>query len=295
MAGSNLLDFQFLKVIYNFAQHLNALPVSLFGLTIGQAALPTLAREAQKDRDNFRRLFSSSLLQIFYLSLPVGIILLVLRVPLVRLVFGTKNFPWEATLTTAKVVGIMSLFLGVRSASQLMIRAFYALQDTVTPLILSVINITISVSLALWFIFGLHSNIVGLALAQGIGEFLFVVLLFLILEKKIRYLLTRKFFIDFGKIILASFFTALSLWIPMRILDRFILDTTRTINLIILTTITLLIGAGTYLLFSLILKISQLGNFLMVLKRFGQWRKILSESDEVLDTSQVSSLPSETE
>ncbi len=281
--------------IYNFAQHLNALPISLFGLTIGQAALPTLAREAQINKDNFRRLFSSSLLQIFYLSLPVGIILLVLRVPLVRLVFGAKNFPWEATLTTARVVGIMSLFLGARSASQLMIRAFYALQDTVTPLILSIINIIVSVSLALWFIFGLHSDIVGLALAQGIGEFLFIILLFLILERKIRDLLVRKFVVDFGKIIFASFFTALSLWIPMRILDRYILDTTRTINLLILTIITLLIGVGTYLAFSLIFKISQLGNFLMILKRFGHWRKILSESEEVLDTSQVSSLPSETE
>ncbi len=279
--------------MYNFAQHLNSLPVSLFGLTIGQAALPTLSREIKNNLKNFSDLFLSSLLQIIYFAFPVGIILLVLRVPMVRLAFGAKNFPWEATLTTAKVVGVLSIFLVAKSTTQLLIRTFYAIQDTVIPLLLRVINVLINIVLALVFIYSMDMGIVGLALAEGIAEVVFALTLFLLLHVKVGGLIKRDFLLSLGKIVLGVFLTALFLWIPMRILDRFVFDTTLTLNLILLTIITLLIGGGVYVFFSFILDISQFKSLLAVLKRFGKWKEILAESGEVFETSQPASLPPE--
>lgn len=269
--------------IYNFAQHLSRLPVSLFGLTIGQAALPTLAREASKDKENFRTLFISSFHQILYLSLPASIILLVLRIPAVRLAFGAKAFPWQATILTGKVVGILSLSIFAQGITELLIRTFYALQDTKTPLVLKTLSVGFNVFLSFWFVFKVGFGILGLAVATTLTSFLYAFLLFIFLDKKVGNLFKKEVFGSIFKIGIVTLFTGLVLWGLMRFLDRYILDTTRTLNLIVLTLITLFLGGSVYLIFSLIFKIKQLQNLILVLKRFGQWRQILSQSQEVLD------------
>ena len=72
--------------IFYFAQHLNSLPVGLFGATIGQAALPSLAQNFPSSSfAKFKNLLTTSLNQVLYLSLPAGMILLILRLPIVRL------------------------------------------------------------------------------------------------------------------------------------------------------------------------------------------------------------------
>jgi len=86
---------------------------------------------------------------------------------------------------------------------------------------------------------------------------------------------------------LATLVTAVFLWIPMRVLDRYILDTTRTINLIILTILASSIGLGVYILCSLIFKIGELAVFVGLAKKIGQWRKILSESEEMIDSTRT--------
>lgn len=272
--------------IFNFAQHLSNLPVSLFGLTIGQAALPILSREANTNRDNFKNILRSSLKQIAYLAMPVGIILLILRIPAVRLTFGTKNFPWEATIVTGKIVGILSLSLFAQCFIELLIRAFYALQDTKTTLVLKSIIVIFGTGLSYLFVFGFHWGILGLAAANSLTNLMYAILLILFLDKKIGGLLQSVVLKPLLKIFLATILAGFALWLPMRFLDRFILDTTRTVNLIILTLVTLLVGGGIYLLFSRLLKINQLNHFLAVLKRFGQWRQILAESDEIIDETQ---------
>ena len=272
--------------IYNFAQHLSSLPVSLFGLTIGQAALPTLARQANQDKGNFINLFIASLHQILFLALPASIILLVLRVPAVRLAFGAKAFPWQATILTGKVVGLLSLSIFAQGVTELLIRAFYAVQDTTTPLILKTLSTVVNVFISFWFVFNLGLGILGLTAAVVISNTVYAFFLYIFLDKKLKGLFSKKVFLPIGKIAVCTFFTSLSLWGPMRFLDRYILDTTKTINLIVLTLVTLFLGGAVYLTFSFILKVEQLKSFVLVLKRFGRWREILSQTQEVLDDKQ---------
>jgi hypothetical protein len=68
----------------------------------------------------------------------------------------------------------------------------------------------------------------------------------------------------------------------MRFLDHFILDTTRTLELIILTTVASAIGFMVYIIFSKLLQIEEMEQFLSILKKFGSWKKILSQSEETL-------------
>jgi len=274
--------------IYNFAQHLSGLPVSLFGLTIGQAALPILAKEANVNKENFRNLLVASLHQILFLALPAGIILLVLRIPAVRLAFGAKAFPWEATILTGKIVGILALSIFSQGIAELLMRAFYALQNTTTPLILKGISVVFNGVLSFVLVFTLKLGILGLALANSLTNVFYGLFLLVFLQKDLTTLYKKDVFVPIIKMVLITVLSGLALWGPMRLLDHYVLDTTRTIQLIALTIIVLIFGGSIYLLFAFLFKIDQLDNFIAVVKKFGQWRQVLSQSQEVLDEKQHS-------
>src|SRR5579872_3695964 len=76
-----------MNVIFDFAQTLAFAPVALFGQTIAQAAFPVLSREKDKPTE-FKATFINSFNQMLYLVLPISVLMLVLRIPVVRLVFG---------------------------------------------------------------------------------------------------------------------------------------------------------------------------------------------------------------
>jgi len=171
--------------IFYFAQHLMNVPVGLFGSTIGQAALPSLSREtALKEAASFRKTLTSSLFQVLFLVLPASAILLILRVPVVRLAFGAKNFPWQATLLTGRILAFFTLAIICQSLVQILVRGFYALHDTKTPLIVGTIAVFTNVALSIYLTFRQGYGVIGLAAAASLASLLHVISLLLLINKK---------------------------------------------------------------------------------------------------------------
>lgn len=274
--------------IFNIAQQLMNAPIRIFSVPIGQASLPFLSKETEKDNlDEFRLTLTASLHQILFLALPASVLLLVLRIPLVRLVYGAKEFPWSATLLTGKTVAVLSLSIFAQSAIHLMTRAFYALHNTKTPFILALIAVAVNIGLAVTGIFILGSGVVGLALAITIATILQALMLFLVLRRRINLSLVH-FSRPVIKMLIATAITGISLWIPMRLLDQFVFDTTRTVPLIALTTIAILIGLTVYYMFSKLLRIEVVQTFVILFQKLGNWRTVLAQSEEVVEaTSQT--------
>ena len=254
--------------IFYFAQHLNALPVGLFGATIGQAALPTLSRQyTLKSVEKFKRLFLSSLKQTLYLSLPAGMMLLVLRIPAVRLAFGAGNFPWEATLLTGRVVALFALSVFAQSAIQILVRGFYAIGNTRTPLFIGALAVILNVFLSFFLVYSMDLKILGLALAISLSSFFHTSLSLILFSRLLGGFSKKDLLIPFTKMSVATIITGIFLWIPLRILDRYILNTAKTIDLIILVIITSTIGLLVYLFLSKLFKIKELDNFIDLIKR----------------------------
>ncbi len=269
--------------LFSFARQLYLLPVSLFGVALGQASFPSLAEDAtQKDSARFRETLSKALMQTIFFSLPASVLLLILRIPIVRLVFGADHFPWDATLQTGKVLAILSLSIATQAAIQVIIRSFYAKKDTRTPLLVSLVTILLFVGLG-WVFTNVYAwGIVGIAIALTFSNSIDFILLYLLISRKIgRLSLGYKF----AKMFVASFFTALFLWAPMRLLDQFVFDTTRTLPLIMLTVIVSAIGGFVYLALSAFFEVEELDEVKSMVKKLGNWRQILVESDEVLESS----------
>ena len=264
--------------LFNVARLLYAVPTLLFGATIGQAALPTLSLlVATKDWDNFRKTLLDACLQVIFLALPVCILFIVLRIPIVRLVFGAKTFPWEATLLTGKTLAILMVSAGFYAIMQLIIRAFYALHDTKTPLLVgfgaAVFNTIFGIlAVKVW-----NWGIAGIALSLSLTAIMETIILVIILIKKVfpqKDSLFESLHI-LGKIVGISVVMGLGLWIPMRLLDQFIFDTTRTIDLLVLTLITSIIGMALYISLSWIIRIPQLTYVKEIAFKLGDWRKYL--------------------
>ena len=271
--------------IFYFAQHLNALPVGLFGATIGQAVLPTLSQEeGGRSSKKFRQLLITSLNQVLYLSLPASMILLILRVPAVRLAFGTRNFPWQATIEVSKTVALFAISIFAQSAIQILVRGFYALSNTRIPLLLGGIAVLLNVCLSFSLTYGFGLGILGLALAISISSFIHAGLLLWFLSRFLGGFTKDEFLIPFIKMSLATICTGLSLWIPLRVLDRYILNTAKTLDLIILSLITSAIGFSVYIFISKLFKIRELNSFISLLHRFKNLSKTLSQTQQALSS-----------
>lgn len=269
--------------ILNVSRLLYTLPSSLFGVTIGQAALPVLSQQSSKeDREVFHRTLSDALLQIAFLALPLSVLFIVLRIPIVRLVFGARSFPWTATILTGKTLAVLAVSATFTAIMQLVVRGFYALHDTRTPLVVGLIAALINTVASITVVHVFDWGILGLAAVislTAIGETL---VLILILNRRLHTGTSADTYIlrSLAKMIVISFITGVSLWLPMRLLDQYVFDTTRTLPLLALTGITSIIGVSVYTFLSFIFGIAELKVFFALLKRFSKWRQILFPQTE---------------
>lgn len=262
-------------VYFNFAQHLQLLPVGLFGATIAQAALPTLAEEVVgKNMEGFKKTFSLCLQQILFLVLPLSVLLIILRIPMVRLVFGAARFDWEATVLTGQVLAFFSLSLFAQSAVHLLARAFYALHDSRTPVIIGAGSVFINVVSSVYFVMILGLPIWGLGISTSLANIFNALALMIWLNKKVGGFSKKQLLIPSLKIFTASFVTAFALYVPMKMLDQVIFDTTRVSGLLLLTGLTSLCGLGVYLSLAWILRIKVLDSFFDLLEKIESWQKI---------------------
>lgn len=268
--------------MFNLAQHVYNLSVNLFGTSLGQAALPSLSKETG-NQEAFNKTFIASVNQIAYLNLPISVLLLILRVPVVRLAFGARTFPWQATLLTAKAVAIFSISVFAQSLNQLLIRTFYALRNTKTPFFIGSISTAIMIATSFFFTYILNWGILGLVAALSLSSITSCCLLFTALYRQKEHFPLRRVIFPVNKILFASLLMAVTLWGLMRYLDRFILDTSRTINLVILTILTASTGLFIYFAACHLLKVREQKSLFVVFKNLARWRQVIERSEEVTE------------
>jgi len=274
--------------ITKLAARLMTLPIRFFGVPISQASLPFLSEESgEESRNKFKQLLLQSLNQIAFFSMPASVLLLILRIPAVRLVFGTYNFPWKTTVLTGKVVAILAISVTAQAMVQLLIRAFHALKDTKTPFLVTLFTVFSYLAVAYFSVFHTDWGVLGLAMGTTVSAFVELLLFILLLQKKIQLFTFKDFYLPQGKMLLSSFFMAVFLYLPFKILDEVVFDTSRTIDLLALTVSTATIALLVYIYFSVLFDVKELSYFRAIINKFGKWRETLKESDEVLLDSSI--------
>ena len=261
-------------VALNLAQILQLVPITFFAASISQAAFAFLSIEFNKEKGKeYKKLLIESLHQILFLVLPATAILAILRIPVVRLVFGAREFPWETTVLTARVLMAFCVGISAQAVNLLLIRGFHAARDSMTPLKISMATTLANIAASLVIIFVLHHSIIWLALSYSSANILASILLLYFLDKKIGGFDRRALLMPIFKMGTISILTAIALYVPMKLLDQLVFDTTRTINLILLTSIATAVGLAVYVLLSLALNINEAYVFWAFIKRVTTWPK----------------------
>lgn len=288
VALASLLSYSSVTLL-TFSQHLFAVPIGLFGATIAQAALPVLSKEyAKGDLDSFKTTLLTTLHQILFLTLPAAAILIVLRIPVVRLVFGADQFSWDDTVLTGRTVAFFAIGLSSQSVVLLLVRGFYAMKDTKTPVLVSLLSISLNVALSVLFVLGFQWGVWSLGLAFSISIVIGSTILTYSLGWKLRGFSHSDLTIPVLKMLIAAAAAAFALYIPMKALDQLIFDTTRTANLIMLTGIASTFGLAIYVLLVWLLDVHELTTFIEFIKRIGRTKVELEPKELPGDTGSFS-------
>ncbi len=274
---------------FTFANSLQLLPVSLFGSSLAKAALPTLARQGD-NLNKFRRTFLTTFYEIVFLVLPTATILMVLRIPLVRLVFGARNFTWEATVQTGMVVSAFAVGIVFQAVVALLARAFYALHDTRTPVIVSLSSVILIILVDIVLVKGFSLPLYSLAVSFSFGVGVQAMVLFYLLGKKVGGIPLFSALLPVCKSVIASLMSGAVMFFLLKFFDRsvwvkrlsflskidatalpferFVLDTRYTFNLLILTGVVAAVGLGIYLGISFVLKSKEFFALFDSIKKF---------------------------
>ncbi len=266
-----------------FANQLQFFPVHIFGFSIAHACLPTLSEEGDAlSLGKFKRTFITSFHQMMYLVIPASVILLILRVPVVRIVYGAATFPWEATVKTSYALAFFSLSIFAQGGLYLITRAFYALKDTSTPVKVSALSLLVNVLLSLIFVKHLKLGVWSVAFSFSITSVMTFLILFLLLITKIGGVNRDRLIQPFVKICYSAIFMGIGLYLPLKLLDQFVFDTSRTVPLLMLTAVASLAGILTYLLFTWIFKVEEVELLFRFLRKLK-----LQRGTEVVATSTI--------
>lgn len=270
--------------IFTFAQQLQQLPIGLFGQTIAQAALPQLSQLSAEDkRGEFARILRSSIHQILFFVFPASALFIVLRIPVVRLVYGASQFDWQATVATGMTLSAFSISMFAQAVTQVLARGFYALLDSKTPVKIGVISIGVNTALSVLFIVVLKQPIWALGISTSIASILNALLLTIILSRRLPGFLSGLFVYPVIKMSLAAAVTGFALYVPVKLLDQLVFDTTQTLGLLFLTGVSGVIGLTTYFFLSWVLNVDQVHDVIRMMKRLQKIRRFsLEPAQEVI-------------
>jgi putative peptidoglycan lipid II flippase len=170
--------------VVNYASRLFAIPGNLLIMPLAVVFSPTFAREAARERrGNLERELRDALRITVFLALPVTFWMAVHALPLTRTIFERGQFDFTSSTHTAGMLMCYSLGLLPNALAVILLRAFYAIQDTVTPLLAEGVNVACYAWVAP--LLARHYGLSGLGVARA-GSFLLVALiLLLVLRRKL--------------------------------------------------------------------------------------------------------------
>jgi putative peptidoglycan lipid II flippase len=276
---------------YYQAMQLMLLPLGIFGMAVSTAAFPTLAENVAKGRmDRVRSSILETVRSILFMSIPSAIGLIVLGFPIIQVLLQHGRYTLGVAQSTAVPLAFFALGLPGLAAVEILTRSFYAMRDSVTPVIISVsqfvFKIALSFALIRVAIWGTQWGMGALAFTTSLAGTLEAIVLFYILHQRIGELQIRTVVLVVGRVLIAALTMGFALLLTRYMLDFLLslfanipflafLDTTRTPTLKIGGTlaalfkllIELFVGIVVYIRVARLMGIEELGPIKRVLVR----------------------------
>ena len=198
---------------YQQALTLHMMPINLIGVAISNAAFPQLTEHLGEGRDDlFQKDLRSLLRIIFWMALPVSVVIFFTRGYVAHFISNGGD------QLIAGILGCLVVAILFRTIYHMAARAFYARQDTKTPLYISIFSITLNIILAIVLSMVLKMGAYGLAWAQSTVAVLEVVVLLAVMNRQMPKLFDMTFVRAIFKMILAGIVTGVVCYIGVLVL-----------------------------------------------------------------------------
>jgi putative peptidoglycan lipid II flippase len=267
--------------VFNLAYNIWGFPLGIFAAPLAIAAFPTLAQNvAAKSHKIFAQNFSATFRQILFLIIPSSALYIVLRAQIIRVILGTGKFNWTDTVLTINTLQFLALSLFAEALNLLLIRSFFAHQDTKTPLWLGLISSVFRIGGA-WF-FSRYLGVAGLALGYALGGIFLFLLLWIFLRRKAGGLNEREILKSSGKIIVASAVAAAAAYLNLQILAEF-LNTHSFVGIFTQGLIAGLAGIIVYFSAGLLLRSPEMWTFWRSLKNRLPFKSVAPDKEMIQD------------
>ena len=137
----------------NYAWIVMLLPNGIFASSIATAIFPTFSKMAAVgNKKGMRAGLTQTLRALLFVVVPSAVGLVMLRVPIIQLLFERGQFTHETTIAVAWALGLYGLGLIAHSLIEIISRAYFALQDTFTPVIIGAGAMITNIGLSLLLI-----------------------------------------------------------------------------------------------------------------------------------------------
>lgn len=201
--------------------------LGVVGQSVGTAIFPTLSLYgAQGDTAGFRATLSAALRGMLFVALPATVGLVVLAPALVATLFERGSWDAADTIGTAWVLRFFALGLAAFALQEVFARAFYALRDTLTPVVVAVAGVGLNVALSLALIQvvkGAHpaeGPFGGLALANVLATAIESAVLWVLLQRRVGAFAGRAVIGALGRVAIAAGVMGVGVWAVVGLLGE---------------------------------------------------------------------------
>lgn len=198
---------------YQQALTLHMMPINLIGVAISNAVFPQLTESLGEGKEaDFQRYLRTLLRVIIWLALPVAVITFFTRGYIVHFIRNTGD------QLMAGILGCLVVAILFRTIYHMAARAFYARQDTKTPLYISIFSISLNVLLAVGLAVLWKMGPYGLAWAQSIVAVIEVAILLFVMNRRMPRLFTKGFLDALMRMAAAAGVTAIVCYICVQLM-----------------------------------------------------------------------------
>ncbi len=202
---------------YAAAFMLFQLPHAIFVVSVFTALLPALSsRWVDGDRQAFRELLARGIRWTAVIVVPAALGYLVLAVPIVRLLLQYGVARPKSTDLVAGILVFFSLGLFSFSTFQLLLRAYYSMQDTRTPALVNIAAVGLNVLVDLLFVLALGMGVRGLALGHATAYTFGSIALLAMIRRRLGGIDGRRIVSGLSRTFLAGGITAAVAWAVAR-------------------------------------------------------------------------------
>ncbi len=124
--------------IFQFSYNIENTPLLIIGVSYAVAAFPAMTRMfAAGEKKELMEVLHRTTRSIFFFCVPASMLMIVLRAHIVRLLLGAGVFSWNDTRLVAASVALFAISIVAQCLELLLVRAFFAIGNTKTPLIIN--------------------------------------------------------------------------------------------------------------------------------------------------------------